>query len=207
MSITDYAGLKSSIVDWVNRPNLDIVTGDLIQLAEAELNRELTTRQMDATVTFSLQAGSQALPADFLAHISLTEPDSRAGREIVFVAEDYFDGLEDEDRGGPRVFTIVGDDLLFKPSFESADEPVDVKLRYRQALPALSDTNPSNWLLSKFPDAYLFAALAEASDYIADEARLGRYIARRDRAVQMINQLDINKITGRRRVRPSSAVA
>ena len=203
MSLADFDALKLSIVDWINRPNLTVVTEDLIRLAEAHFDRELECREMEATVSYSVSSDTQALPADYLAHLSLNVTgDPRAG-VIDYTAPDQLDAKRPQ-TGSPCLFTIVGDDMLFWPA---PAEATAIKMRYRQRVPALGSGNATNWLLTKYPDAYLFGALAEASDYVADERKLAKYMARRDQAIAMINKVDKKKITQRRRVRPSGAVA
>ncbi len=43
---------------------------------------------------------------------------------------------------------------------------------YRTNIPALSDTNTSNWLLDLAPDLYLYGALLESAPYIKEDARI-----------------------------------
>lgn len=203
MSLANFDALKASIVDWINRPNLGGVVDDLILLSEAHFDRELYCREMESTVSYTVSTGSQVLPADYLAHVSLNVVGDPRARAIDFIAPDQFDDRRPE-IGSPCLFTIVGNDMLFWPV---PAEPITIKMRYRQRLPALAAGNQTNWLLDKYPDAYLFGALAEASDYVADERKLTRYVARRDQAVAMINRVDKKKITQRRRVKPSGAVA
>lgn len=203
MSITNFTELKASVVDWINRPNIDVVADDLVRLAESELSRELETREMEASITFDVSTVSHALPVDYLAHLSLNAVGVINNSQINYIAPDVFDEKR-EMVGGPCNFTIVGEEMLFWPA---PSDPVTIRMRYRKTLPALSDTNDTNWLLDKYPDAYLFGALAEASQYVNDTARLQTYVARRDRAISMINKVDKKKITQRRRARPSGAVA
>ncbi|MEM6497312.1 MAG: hypothetical protein AAF709_11350 [Pseudomonadota bacterium] len=203
MSLATYADLQTSIGDWINRPNLSSVYADLIRLAEAHFDRTLKTREMEVTTTPSISSGSRAIETDYLATISLRVDGDPRRDEVTYVSPDEYDQFRDC-TGGPTHYTIVGDTMLFWPQ---PSEATSLSFRYRQQIPRLSDSNTSNWLLSKYPDAYLWGSLAEASDYIADERRLQRYISRRDAALEMINKVDREKINARRRVRPSSAVA
>lgn len=43
-------------------------------------------------------------------------------------------------------------------------------MTYWLAIPALSDTDTNNWLLTREPGAYLYGALLEASPYLGDNA-------------------------------------
>src|SRR3546814_507126 len=45
------------------------------------------------------------------------------------------------------------------------------RLLYHKGVPALSDVETTNWLLTREPGLYLYGALTEASPYVADDAR------------------------------------
>lgn len=207
MSITDFATLKARVISFINLSDVGTEATTFIQLAESEFNRALTVREMEASVSLSVSSSAHDLPTDFLAHIALTEPRGSGFDEVQYVAIDYFDKLRGGGASCDRVFTIVGNQMLFKPDISEEADPVEMNYRYRKKLPALSDANPTNWLLDKYPDAYLFGTLAEAAMYIKDEQRMATWLTRRDDVINKINQLDTCKIVSRRRVRPSSAVA
>ncbi len=46
MALTTYNELKTSVGDWLNRTDLTTVIPDFIALAEAQIERQLRTRQM-----------------------------------------------------------------------------------------------------------------------------------------------------------------
>lgn len=43
---------------------------------------------------------------------------------------------------------------------------------YYEQIPALSDSNTSNWLLDAAPDAYLYGSLLQAAPYLAEDERI-----------------------------------
>jgi hypothetical protein len=43
---------------------------------------------------------------------------------------------------------------------------------YYGKIPSLSDAAPSNWLLVKAPDVYLYGALTHAAPFLMDDARM-----------------------------------
>jgi hypothetical protein len=57
-------------------------------------------------------------------------------------------------------------------------------------VPPLSDSNPTNWLLDKNPDAYLFGCLVEAELYIGHDERVPLWAQRREAALASIEQAD-----------------
>ena len=71
--------------------------------------------------------------------------------------------------GQPVYYTITGSQLEFIPT---PDTTYSAELTYYAKIPALSDSNTSNWLLAYAPDLYLYGALMEAAPYLKDDERL-----------------------------------
>jgi hypothetical protein len=68
--------------------------------------------------------------------------------------------------GYPSFYTISGSVIAtFPPS------TADIIIDYYASIPALSTTNPTNWLLTAAPDVYLYGALMEAAPYMMDDQR------------------------------------
>jgi hypothetical protein len=52
------------------------------------------------------------------------------------------------------------------------DGEYDAELLYYAKIPALSDSNTSNWLLEESPDLYLYAALIQSAPYLKEDDRI-----------------------------------
>ncbi len=65
-------------------------------------------------------------------------------------------------------------------------------------MPALSDSTPTNWLLTAHPDLYLFGSMIEAEMFGVNDERAPPWKARRDEIFDEIEKLS-NKIARRRR--------
>lgn len=63
------------------------------------------------------------------------------------------------------------------------------------ALTPLSDSNPSNWLLARRADIYVYATLLQAEAHIVNDARLPLWKSALDEAIA-----DLNAAGGRRRI-------
>lgn len=166
MAITTYAELKATVQTWNPHSDVPDVVDTLIDLAEARLSRELRTRQMVTSETGTLTSGDGTLdvPDDFLECIELrvgsgTGAITLAKRPLVDLQQRYLSLLT----GQPEVFAIDGSVFRFVP-VPSSDYAYT--LRYYQTIPALSDSNTSNWLLEVAPDVYLFAALVESERFL-----------------------------------------
>lgn len=172
MSITNYSELKTAVAAWLHRADLDDRIPDFIQIGEGKLSRDLDSRRMDVKADLVTTPGDKALdlPADMLEM-----------RRLQIVSDDYNTPLQyrtpDEiaadyphnRTGRPVVFTVIGQRLELAPIPDAA---YNLELNYIQRLPALSDSNPTNWLLSAWPSAYLYAALCAAQPFLINDERL-----------------------------------
>ena len=159
MSLDTYANLKLEIADWANDANLPEDT--LLELVEADLNRKRRTYNQITTTTLSTTAQTIALPTDFIDHRFATVQTNPLS-PLTYVQPGQIDVLHPAGTGTPTHFTIIGTNIKFGPSPDSA---YNVQLGYYQKITPLDDTNTTNWVLTNHPDAYLFGARALAAVY------------------------------------------
>ncbi|MBV4459176.1 hypothetical protein KVG96_14545 [Pseudomonas sp. COR58] len=189
MSITTYAELQASVASWLNRSDLSAIIPDLITLAETQLNIDLNARSMEARTTLATVAGTETvtLPTDMLDMRRLqvvgTYNQPLSYRSPDEIGIDYAANTS----GQPVVFTVIGGQLELGPT---PDAVYSLELIYKQRLPALSDTNTSNWLLASWPNAYLYASLLAAMPFLMNDARLATWGQLYQQAVDGINGID-----------------
>lgn len=174
MALDTFAGLKTTIADYLNRDDLTSVIPTFIALAEAKFNRKLRVRQMIKRSTASIDSQYFAYPADWLQAKEFVLNTSPMVK-LEFVTEEYSDELKANryvSTGKPGYYTIVGTQLEVIPS---PDATYTGQLTYYAKIAALSDSNTSNWLLAYAPDLYLYGALLEATPYLKDDDRLGTW--------------------------------
>jgi len=167
VSLDTYAALKTSVGLWLNKATLaGIATTaeDFIALAEAQMNRELDTREMTATATYTISDETMALPCDF-AGVRSFRIEGNPALALQYVPPEAFDDAFGT--GKPTRYTIT-DVITFDPV---PNTDYESRLRYRKRIPALSNTCTTNWLLRKHPDAYLYGALSQALIYFRDDER------------------------------------
>jgi hypothetical protein len=171
MALDTYAELKTTVADYLNRSDLTSVIPGFIALAEAKFNRKLRLRQMIKRAVGQIDTSFFAYPGDWLQAKEFqlnTDPIVR----LKFVTEAYGDELKATSfmaAGQPIYYTITGSQLEFIPS---PDTTYSAELTYYAKIPALSDSNTSNWLLLYAPDLYLYGALLEATPYLKDDERV-----------------------------------
>jgi hypothetical protein len=171
MALDTFADLKATIADYLNRDDLTAVIPSFITIAEAKFNRKLRTRQMVKRATATIDTQYFAYPTDWLQakeFILNTNPITY----MEFVTDKQANELRQDKIigvGKPTYYTIVGTQIEV---IATPDTGYTGELAYYGKIPALSDSNTSNWLLAYAPDLYLYGALLEASPYLKDDERL-----------------------------------
>ena len=181
MSITTYAELKTAIADFLNRDDMSTVVDTFIDLAEARIQREIRHYKMEETATLSASSRYTALPADFLQPIRIDvdgtkNPLEPASREFIQTRRYYTDDAS----GSPRFYAITDSQLELYPS---PGEATDINVLYYEKIPALSDSQTTNWLLTDAPDVYLYGSLVHTAPYLADDQRAQMWAAMYQSAV------------------------
>lgn len=171
MALTTYSELQSSIADWMNQTNLTTVIPDFITLAEAHMNRTIRVSQMEQRATTDTVSGQAyyALPSDYLALRDI-QLNTDAVRSLGYMAPEEIDVHYDASTSGtPSYYTIVGNQFQLAPIPDSVK---GLEISYYEQIPALSDTNTSNWLLAAYPDIYLYGSLVQAEPYMRNDQRI-----------------------------------
>jgi hypothetical protein len=168
MAIANYSDLSASIAAWMHRSDLTAVIPDFIRLAEARMQLDLDTRQLDKTsaLTTTPSTNTLALPTDFNKAYSL----SMISGGLTIVLDNMPIELLVQRWGSytssmPRSYAISGSNLLLGPTPNGA---YDLTLEYLGAIPSLTAINPTNDILTNYPDAYLHCCLIYGAQYIRD---------------------------------------
>lgn len=176
MAITSYTELKTAIQAWQHRTDLSSVVDDFIDLSEAKFNRKLRTRQQEADFSGTPTSYEIALPADFLAFRKLWRTADKTTLELK-----PLDVVRWYQEGGESTSYAIGDTLV-------TDGTSAVTGVYIGKITALSGANTTNWLLTAYPDVYLFAGLSECAFYVKDKESAAMWTARTDALIAEINR-------------------
>lgn len=195
MALTNYAELKTSIGDFLNRDDLTSVIPDFISLSEAQMNREIRHFRMEKRANANLDTQYTAIPNDFLqpirfvitgAEISTIEQGS--SMEISRLREQNSDTT-----GRPSRYAILDSSIEV---FPTPDTTYNLELLYYEKIDALNDGNTSNWLLTNYPDAYLYGSLMHSAPYLAEDNRIQTWAALYQKAISDINSESERSKTG-----------
>jgi hypothetical protein len=169
--IADYAELQTSVADFLNRDDLTAAIPTFIRLCEARIDRELTHWRQERRSTALLDAQYSTIPTDFLRPIRLQLLDTYTGEVAPISTAQMLQMRQDRnDRTGrPEYYALTGGSLEL---FPTPDDTYDASLVYYGRVPALSDTNTTNWLLTEAPDVYLYGSLLHTAPYLKDDARI-----------------------------------
>lgn len=185
MALDTYANLKTALSTWSGRVDLS-TTGaddDGIDLFESWCNRNLRVRSMLVTnAAMTLASGAITHPTDWLQWKSLTNPTSPYRIEIV--AEESLSAIQEAQLTGNIVYAVPG-------ATSTALNPAQTSIagvigKYYGAIPALSGSNTTNWLLTKFPDAYLYGCLLAMCSWARDTEQRASWGAAFDVVIQQI---------------------
>lgn len=171
--ITDYASLQTAVAEWLNRADLEPQIPQFIQFAEADFNTRLRCNEMIARSRAVSSNQYVPLPVDWLEAINMQIIDGKT--PLRFVTLDQADQMRnDKSIQGVAAYSIMNTQIELCPT---PAQDVELEMVYYARLPALSATVTTNWLLEKAPDIYLYGALAHASPFLIDDARMQTFMA------------------------------
>lgn len=191
-----YAGLQASIATLLRRTDLTAAIPDYITLAESQMQRRLVGRQaqglpiprpMVARADCNITSGMEYpnIPSDFAGPIkfTLTFVDTNGSTREIDLR--YTDPTNLErmkarllDRCGttvpwcPLYYSIVGSSIQI---FPLPQQTYTGELTYIQRFPALSNSNPGNWILTSYPDAYLYGAAVQSAPHLKADDRIAMW--------------------------------
>ena len=190
MALASYEELKDAIGEWLARPGdatLVPFVPVFVTLAEARLNRRLRVRAMEARTTITLSSALTALPTDFL-EVRTLRLTGGPRAVLPYAPAPVLDAIESRTpTGRPRVHTLAGDSVRVAPA---PDGPHEAELVYHRRVPALSASQPTNWLLAEAPDLYLYGSLLEAAPFLMSDDRVALWSAAFEAAAQALADAD-----------------
>lgn len=163
MAISNYTELTTSVKNWMHRSDdLNTEVAEFIQLTEADINRQLESRLAENEVNYTLPSGQNTLflPSGFWRQLMLWLTEYTPTREIHYInPEDFIQDVETFAQ--PWYYTIKQGSILFEVK---ANQDYTLRLRYKKGYD-IANTG-TNDILSRYPDLYLFGALAHASMFL-----------------------------------------
>jgi hypothetical protein len=184
MSLTTYAGLQTTIADFLDRQDLTAAIPTFIALAETRISRDLSHWKQEKRVDTVFNERFELIPNDMIEALSLQH--ANGGRIVTMAATEMQErrGATENLAGKPTSVRLTAGQFELYPT---PDEAYSVSLLYLGRIPALSDDNTSTWLLLDAPDILLYGALGQSAPYLKDDARLTVWAALYQSAVDALN--------------------
>ena len=187
MPLSTYADLKTAIATRTKRTDQAALIPDYVTLAEAEFNLRLRTGRMLVRDTVTISSDRTALPAAIGAVETLHLQDAAAPLQQATPQDLLRAQLQQPDSGEPARFAMDGRDIVVWPTPDRACTAV---LSGFEAIPALSDAAPANWVLTHHPQLYLYGALVQFALHVEDDAVALKYQLLHDKALEAVNRMD-----------------
>ena len=166
MGLSNYTELKAAVAQWMRRADLTAEIPDYITLAEKKIVKLLKIRGQETEATLTPNSGNStvALPTDYASPIALWNvlADRIKLNQVLPDALEY-----DDTPGTPDYWAVDGANIRFDCRLDGA---IPFAFRYVKTF-ELSDANPTNFILTEWPDVYLYGALTEGFLAVYDEQR------------------------------------
>jgi hypothetical protein len=177
--VYDYNSLKQAVNDWFARSDLGNWIDYFIQIAEADIYRDIIAnnqgrgvRPMEASLSVTIANGVAAVPADYLglkiALVSLngnTFEMQRVNPEFI-----YTQYPAQASSGTPAYIARQGANFVFGPY---PDSNYTIKGIYWQKALQLTSVNSTNWLVNSIPTIMLAATNRAAARFVKDQEAYG----------------------------------
>lgn len=203
MSLETYNDLVAAVSAWLVRSDLDERVPDFIRLAEVRMNQDLRCREMRTTVTLYGQSDTARieLPDDYIDMVSIRpsatwELDGNNQRVLtsmpgyLALVPSSLDSVTSiaYPSAVPGSYALTAD---LGAIVLSAVGQYAYETTYISDLPALGTDNPTNRVLTRYPDLYLSGTLLEAEIYLMLEpGARGPWADRFNNIVQSLNSRD-----------------
>jgi hypothetical protein len=192
MAISTKAELHTAVANWLNRSDLTDRIPEFIALAEAQLNRNLRTREMLVRKTSPLATQYVNLPPDYLEMTNIELTSTSPPKRLVYATSDRLDDYRAQQNnatGVPVYYTIEGTTIQILPT---PDKTYTLQINYFRDISALATLADSgnNWLLIAHPDIYLYGTLLQSAPYLMDPQSIGSWGTLYAQAMQELQLVD-----------------
>lgn len=182
MAISNYTDLKTFLGTWAHRSDLATVMPDIIKLGESYLNRVIRTKSQDVIENLTASTVSRfiAYPLRMLELLDLSIVIDSQEYRLQQMGKEQLYSVVREQSGRPVAYAI-GEQIEFDCIPDSA---YTIKCHFYKSLDIASDS--TNYVLTNFPDVYLFASMAAIQMYT--KADPSQYLGLMQEAARSINK-------------------
>lgn len=168
MAVNTYSTLKLAMAAWLDRTDLSVQLPNFIELAEADIRTDVRVQAMEQYTSGTLDGETLDHPDRYLEARRLTV----GGTVYRYVSPEVYAAAV-ESNATQAIYTTIGQ-VFYILGAESGDE---YTLIYYQSFSSLSGESDTNWLLTNYPNVYLFAACKHAGTFLDDDMKTSKYTA------------------------------
>lgn len=164
-----YAKLLVSLLAWTRKPEAEQQFPTFIALAEAQISRKLSEAGVlgsQVRADALLDDEYVAAPDDIAVPLILTLSTGEVVENATLDSLDALKASYPTRTGKPCHYALIGAELRLYPV---PDASYAAELVYQQRLACIGPTIASNWVLDEHPDVYLYGALVQAAQMLADD--------------------------------------
>lgn len=188
MTISTYAELKTALENWSARTDADVTDreDEFIDLTESmlyfgaqdpftgQMIPPLRNSNMQTSTDLTVSSQTAAKPSDYLEAIRLYISGS-PNRDLTYLTPDQFWSRSGSSTSSkPFYYTIEGDNFVFGPS---PDASYTGKLLYYAKFADLDGTDTTNWLITNYPNVYLYGSLFHLFLFTKDDAEAQKFLS------------------------------
>jgi hypothetical protein len=166
----------------------------MVSMGEKRLYRDVRSSTMDTTLAITTTNNSAQLPVDLL---ELRSVYVALGRPATYMAYEQLQGrlqLCPTTRNKTAFYSFESDNLIFYPSL--ADGTLISGRYWKYFCSIVTEGLSGNSFFARYPELFLYAALAESGPYIGEVARLPEWKQRYVELVQDVRDFEIQRMRG-----------
>lgn len=181
MLINNFGSLKAELARYMFTERFASDYDTAVQNFEAAANRRLRTKWQERLQNITTNYGIGDVPFDYSTWRTVLWKKQSPFVELDYVHPAYFRTSPEfnaDSSGSPLVFTIENQTFMTAPQDNTT---AAFEFHYYSKILTITDgPNGSNWLILRWPDVYLFGALAELFALGRNRESAELYKARRD---------------------------
>lgn len=194
MNFATYAAFRTAVQtlidgDDISQSELAVSTLDtIIGLGEQRIYREMRSSTQDVALSLTVTNNVATLPSDF---IELRSIYSSQNFPATYVPYEEMQGLIQRGSSaatGALYYTMEGDTIIFYPQINGT-----ISGRYYKRFADIS--TGINALLTRHPDVFIYAALAESGPFLGESERQQVWEAKYSALVQAANETERRRNT------------
>ena len=186
MTISTYTELKTEVADFAHRTDLTSKMDTFCILAEAVINKDLRTLDMETILSVTFNDAFYDLPSNYLEIRAIHIVNDGARVPIKSYTPQQLDALYSRATGTIAGFAIHGGQMELRPA-AGASDTVDGEITYYKRVTTLTGT-ATNDILTKFPMIYLSSMMMQLYLYLQDDTELSKWASIYDSQIKQANK-------------------